>query len=127
MDPYGAAVVEALIHPGYDSRQLVNDIGLLRLANPVPETVAVPVAVLPPSQGFSTADVGATLNFAGFGVTETGDSSVRMQVDGVLGGLGCSVTGPEVERNTNQHPIFAGQSPATTFCVCPHIFPATSC
>lgn len=92
-NPYASAVVEAVIHPGYDSRQLLNDIGLLRLAAPVPASVATPVPALPASLGFTASDVGATLNFAGFGQTETGGSDVRMEVDGVLGGLGCTVAG----------------------------------
>ena len=34
-----------------------------------------------------------TVNFAGFGETETGSSGVKLQVDGTLGGLGCVVSG----------------------------------
>ncbi len=52
------------------------------------------VPELPAAQGFTSADVGVTnLNFAGFGVTETGSSGTKLQVDLTLGGLGCSVSG----------------------------------
>jgi len=86
------AVSETLIHPSYNRRALTNDIALVRLSTPVTEAVT-PVANLPALDGFSSSSVGETLNFAGFGETETGDSGVKLQVDGTLGGLGCSVSG----------------------------------
>ncbi len=86
-------VSETDIHTGYNPYALTDDIALVRLASPVPGVV--PVGHLPTSQGFTGADVLAdlTLNFAGFGQDENGDSGVKLQVDGTLGGLGCSVGG----------------------------------
>lgn len=85
------AVTETLIHPSYDRAALVNDIALVRLSAVVTETG--PIAPLPSALGFTNADIGATMNFTGFGQTETGDSGVKLQVDIPLGGLGCSVAG----------------------------------
>jgi secreted trypsin-like serine protease len=85
------AVSETKMHKDYDSRRLVNDIAILRLAAPVDIT---PIPALPASLGFEDpSDIGATLNFAGFGQDETGDHGVRLEVDHVLGSLGCDVAG----------------------------------
>lgn len=86
------AVSETLIHPDYDRRRLTGDIALVRLSTGIVEPVA-PVPGLPSASGFSNADVGMAINFAGFGETETGSSGVKLQADNVLGGLGCSVFG----------------------------------
>ena len=83
-------------HANYSSRQLTNDIGLLVLSSDAATTEGVtPVPELPASEGFTSADVtaGLNLNFAGFGVTETGGSGAKLQVDLPLGSLGCGVTG----------------------------------
>ena len=84
-------VTETLIHPSYDRLGLYNDIGLIRLETPAVE--AAPVPHLPASEGFTSGDIGALINFAGFGDDENGASGVRLQVDGTLGGLGCDVPG----------------------------------
>ncbi len=86
---------EVLVHPGYDSRALTDDIAVIRLSSGAATAEGVtPVPELPSTLGFTSADVGATnLNFAGFGVTETGTSGVKLEVDLTLGGLGCSVSG----------------------------------
>jgi secreted trypsin-like serine protease len=55
-------VSETKIHGSYDSRRLINDIAILRLAAPV--TDVTPIPALPASEGFTSADIGATLNFA---------------------------------------------------------------
>jgi secreted trypsin-like serine protease len=85
-------VTETLINPTYNRVALLNDIALVRLSAPITEAVT-PVAPLPPAEGLSAADVGSTVNFAGFGQTEFGGSGVKLQVDGTVGGLGCSVPG----------------------------------
>ena len=85
-------VAEIQMHADYSSRNLTDDIAILRLASAVTEPVT-PVPGLPAGDGFSNDDVGMTVNFAGFGDTELGGSGVKMQVDGALGGLGCSVAG----------------------------------
>lgn len=84
-------VSETLIHPSYNRRSLLDDIALVRLDAPV--NGVTPVDSLPASLGFSSSDIGMLINFAGFGQTETGGSGVKLQVDGTLGGLGCSVPG----------------------------------
>lgn len=78
-------VDETLIHPSYNRRRLTNDIALVRLRGPVSE--ADPVSALPASLGFTGADVGQSMNFAGFGQTHTGSSGVKMQVDLPLGAI----------------------------------------
>ena len=92
--PYLVAVVENLIHPAYDRRSNRNDIALMRLAVPVPAEEAGTVAPLPPAFGLTDIDVGTlALDFAGYGRTETGTLGLKLHVDGILGGLGCDVTG----------------------------------
>ena len=86
------AVSEIWVHPSYDSRRLLNDISLIRLATPVTEAVT-PVPYLPASEGLTSADIGTLINFAGFGETETGSSGVKLQVDGTIDALGCGVSG----------------------------------
>lgn len=85
------AVVETLIHPQYNRFSNRNDIGLIRLAGPVDGVDPVPA--LPAAQGFTAADVGEIVGFAGFGLTEDGTLGEKLQVDLPLGGLGCSVPG----------------------------------
>ncbi|MCZ7582577.1 MAG: trypsin-like serine protease [Deltaproteobacteria bacterium] len=85
-------VSETVIYPGYDRIQLHNDLGLVRLSTPVTEPVS-PVPHLPASIGFTGADIGTLLNFAGFGDDENGVHGVKLQADVALGGFGCSVPG----------------------------------
>jgi secreted trypsin-like serine protease len=84
-------VTEVLVHPSYNSRAITDDIALMRLARPV--AGVAPVAALPATLGLTSADIGATVNFAGFGVTETGSFGVKMQVDGTIDAAGCGVYG----------------------------------
>ena len=85
-------VSETVIYPSYNPVALRNDIALIRLSTQITEPVA-PVAYLPAAQGFTSADIGSLLNFAGFGVDEFGNSGVKLQADVALGGLGCTVAG----------------------------------
>ena len=85
-------VSEVLVHPDYNSRALTDDIALMRLSTTITESV-IPVPHLDSTVGLTGADLGATINFAGFGVTETGTSGVKLQVDGILEDFGCGVTG----------------------------------
>ncbi len=86
------AVSDATQHSSYSSRRITNDIAMLTLATPVTEPVT-PVEPLPSTQGFTSADAGMTVNFAGFGETERGGYGEKLQVDLTLGGLGCAVSG----------------------------------
>lgn len=79
------------VHSSYSGTTLRNDIALLHLSTPVTEVASVPY--LPAAEALTTADIGATINHAGFGYDETRDYGVKLQVDGPLGGLGCSVSG----------------------------------
>lgn len=98
-DPIVYPVSQTLIHPGYDRNALVNDIALMRLA--IPNNDVTPVAHLPANLPIQ---VGETTNFAGFGYDENGDFGVKLQVDSVIEGLGCSVSG-----------CYGGSDPATQF------------
>lgn len=84
-------VSETLIHPGYDRSGLLNDIALMRLA--IPQNDITPVPHLPAELGLDNGDIGALINFAGFGVTENGTSGVKLQVDSNLDAFGCGVAG----------------------------------
>jgi V8-like Glu-specific endopeptidase len=77
---YTVASVEQ--HPDYSSSSLTGDIALLILDSPVTE--AAPVPHLPTSQGFTSADEGSMLNFAGFGTSETNSYGVKLQTDVAL-------------------------------------------
>ncbi|MDP8225968.1 MAG: trypsin-like serine protease [Candidatus Lernaella stagnicola] len=85
-------VTETVIYPGYDRVALRNDLALIKLATAISEPVA-PVPHLPAALEFTPADIGALINIAGFGETETGSSGVKMQIDVPLASLGCNVTG----------------------------------
>lgn len=79
-------------HSSYSGSSLQNDIALLHLSTPITEVDAVPY--LPASLALDSGDVGATfLNHAGFGYDETRSYGVKLQVDVLLGGFGCTVTG----------------------------------
>lgn len=72
-------VQDVLVHPDYDGQYLRNDIALLRLAEDPPPGVE-PIPFLPELLGITGGDIGTPLEFVGFGVTETGDSGVKMTV-----------------------------------------------
>jgi hypothetical protein len=78
-------------HSSYSSRTLRNDIALIQLSSDVTESVD-PVLPLSSDDALTNADVGDTLNFAGFGYDETGGYGVKQQVDLPLDGLGCTVS-----------------------------------
>lgn len=85
------AVAETLIHPGYDRRQLLRDIALIRLE--VPSTAPVSPA-LPAGQGLTAADLGADIDFAGYGESDGGRYlDTLLVVDGTLEAFGCGVAG----------------------------------
>jgi hypothetical protein len=83
---------ETLIHGGYNPYSLQHDIALVRLSAPITEAIE-PVPYLDSSVGFTDADLGTVINFAGFGDDEFGNHGVKLQIDGTLGGFGCSVSG----------------------------------
>lgn len=85
------AVADTVLHPDFHRVKLLDDVALLRVASPVTESL--PVSCLPASLGFTSADIGQTLNFAGFGTTEHGTSGMKLQVNLPLAALGCGVYG----------------------------------
>jgi MYXO-CTERM domain-containing protein len=76
-------VAEYLIHPDYDDLDIVDDLGLIRLATAAPAGV-VPISALPAVLGLTAADHGGAVEFSGFGLTETGTDGVKLRVDGVI-------------------------------------------
>jgi hypothetical protein len=76
-------VAEVMRHPDYDPIDLVDDLGLVRLAGPAPVGVA-PIPVLPRALGLAVADQGAALDFSGFGLTEDGTEGVKLHVAGAI-------------------------------------------
>ena len=77
-------VADWLVNEGYNPDQLVNDIALLRLATPAPDTIT-PVPHLPAALGLSAADEGATtVDFSGFGVDENDESGLKLHVEDLI-------------------------------------------
>jgi secreted trypsin-like serine protease len=68
-----------VVHPSYDSRQIVNDVALIELTDPVTHTA--PVMPLPASLGLTSADRGKSIDLAGFGYQEDGGYGVLMHVE----------------------------------------------
>jgi hypothetical protein len=85
-------VAEGQVHPAYDPgtpdpwSPPVNDLAMLRLAEPPPAGVE-PIPVLPASLGLTSADLGTMLTFVGFGEDEAGQTGERLRVDNDLGWL----------------------------------------
>lgn len=80
-------VDEIAVHPSYSSLLLVNDVALLRLKWSI--TGVTPVAHLPQALELTAADIGITLDHAGFGVDDNGHYGVKLHVEGELAGFGC--------------------------------------
>ncbi len=80
------SVSDIKIHPNWNSYSLDGDISLVFLSSSAPAGYD-PVAPLPASMGLSSADVGETLVFSGFGQTETGSSGVKLKASGTIGNV----------------------------------------
>jgi len=92
------SVSEVAWHTDYDSQRLVNDIGLVRLAEDPPPGVE-PIPFLPHAIGVTTDDIGTILEYVGFGLTETGASGTKMTMVNDLhwicySGGGCGWSNP---------------------------------
>lgn len=74
----GAA--ELAVHPDYDSWNILNDIGMIRLSSPAPTNIT-PIPYLPARLGLTRSDEGATVDFSGFGVTENRTDGVKLHVE----------------------------------------------
>ncbi len=79
-------VSETWMHPSYNSRDITNDIAMLRLD--MPNNSVTPVPALPASLGFTSADEGTLdLDFAGFGADESDNYNEKLHYVGVLGSI----------------------------------------
>jgi MYXO-CTERM domain-containing protein len=75
------AVSELVIHEDYDG--WVADIGVVELAAPAPADIA-PIPHLPLALALTDADIGATVDYSGFGLTETGAEGRKLHVAGTI-------------------------------------------
>jgi hypothetical protein len=71
---------EVAAHPNYDGRNILNDIGMIRLASPAPTSVT-PIPYLPARLGLTRSDEGAIVDFSGFGVTENRTDGEKLHVE----------------------------------------------
>ncbi len=95
---------DPLDHPEFDFTVGDYDIGLIRLTEPAPAGIT-PIPYLPASLGLTTADEDESVEFAGFGRTETGSSGVKLHVFGNIelvcpGPSRCTMVGEVVEPYT---------------------------
>lgn len=86
------AAAELVPHPDYDNRELTGDIAMVVLASPAPAG-ARPAPYLPASLGLGAADIGAAVDYSGFGITETGSEGVKLRVGGAITDV-CASGGP---------------------------------
>ncbi len=84
-------VAEVIVHPAWFDGPSDGDIAVLLLTADV--TTAAPVPWLGAANALTDLDVGTTVNFAGFGLTELGTSDKKLQVDGTIFELGCASFG----------------------------------
>jgi len=82
---------ELLVHTDWDDVELTGDIALIRLASPAP-AAAHPIPFLPTKLGLSDADVGAAVDWSGFGLTEQGTDGIKLHS---LGTIELVCAGPE--------------------------------
>ncbi|MBI5547224.1 MAG: serine protease [Deltaproteobacteria bacterium] len=96
--------VEAVrFHPGYNSQDKVNDIGLLRMAEAAPAGVS-PISYLPRSLAIVPADVGASADVVGFGEDEQQAPGVKRHltrpIASVCEGSACLAGGGQCPANS---------------------------
>jgi MYXO-CTERM domain-containing protein len=78
-------VSDLLPHPTYGGGgAMQGDLGLIRLSSNAPATVT-PIPALPASLGLTSADVGVSVDFSGFGVTELNTDGVKLHVQAPIG------------------------------------------
>ena len=77
----GKVASSFFFHPDYDPISSANDIALVHLQSPIPESVAKPVLPLPQWLAFQSKDLPITMRTSGFGYDENGDDGVRKTID----------------------------------------------
>jgi len=81
-------VTEVHVYPGYDDREIVGDLALLRLPGDVASHEGVtPVRELANVDGITNSDAGTMVDLVGFGLTESDGGNTRLHVMEELGGL----------------------------------------
>ena len=90
-DFWGVTAVQ--IHPQYNRLALHNDICLVRLATN--NTGVTPIPHLPAALGITNADVGVSLDHAGFGYSDLAFTDYGVKLHGAIpiGGMGCTMPG----------------------------------
>jgi hypothetical protein len=77
------SIARVNLHPDWDPDTLGNDYGFVELTSPAPAGIT-PIPYLPASLGLATSDEGATVRFAGFGLTENGAEETRYEFTGSI-------------------------------------------
>ena len=73
------SVSEKKVHPGWNPDYLTNDIALLRMSSSAPSNI-IPIPYLPGRLAITNADIGRSLEFVGYGQTESGGFGTKMTV-----------------------------------------------
>jgi hypothetical protein len=71
------------VHPQFDFRHLIGDIGIIRLASAAPAGIS-PIPHLPNALKLTAADAGKAVEFSGFGVTESGSDGAKLHMQGTI-------------------------------------------
>jgi len=93
---------ELLVHTDWDDVELTGDIAVIRLATAAPAT-AKPIPFLPTNLGLTDQDVGAAVDWSGFGLTENGTDGIKLHnmgtIELVCAGPDTCVDGLEVPKS----------------------------
>ncbi len=82
---------EIYYHPSYGDRWMNNyystidgDIALIKLAKPIPHTIAKPILPQPKWLKLNRSNMSTEMVFAGFGIDEDGNSGVKLKFNGAI-------------------------------------------
>lgn len=97
---------------------LLNDIAIIKLASPIPESVARPIPVLPPWLGLSASSAGETLDIVGFGYDERGSFGTKARFSTpLLKYCGPKEANREVGCLLDERVFVNGCHPYPTYCL----------
>ncbi|MBN2723016.1 MAG: trypsin-like serine protease [Deltaproteobacteria bacterium] len=100
-------VIQVYLHPSYNNNNTSYDMGMLRLSSPAPGDVN-PIPILPASSVISSGDIGMSVDFIGFGLTngydDTSTSDVRRIFTGSIAGV-CSSSSSCSTGGWSSYPI----------------------